>query len=89
MMNNQAAAMQDYIRTEIIRNPAIAIDADTPLVSSGLIDSFALVDILVKLEEITRCKLPISQISAQDLDTVNMMLATAARLGSPRGGAQG
>lgn len=87
-MNNQTAALQNYIRTEIIRNPAIAIDADTALVSSGLIDSFALVDILVKLEEITRCKLPISQISAQDLDSVNMMLATAARLGSPHSATQ-
>jgi acyl carrier protein len=87
MMDNQTAALQDYIRTQIICNPAIAIDADTALVSSGLIDSFALVDILVKLEEVTGRKLPVSQISAQDLDSVNMMLATAERLGRPRGGA--
>ena len=83
MLNNQAAAMQDYIRTAIIRNPGVAVDADTLLISSGLIDSFALVDILVELEEVTQRKLPVSQISAQDLDTVREMLATAERLGRP------
>jgi acyl carrier protein len=72
-----------YIKTKIIRNPAIVIEVDTPLVSAWLIDSFALVDILVRLEEATQCKLPISQLSASELDTVRAVLTTAARLGRP------
>lgn len=87
-MDTRFIQMQDYIRTEIIRNPTIAIGADTPLVSSGLLDSFALVDILIKLEEVTGRKLPVSQISARDLDTVRQMLATAERLGRPLPGAR-
>ena len=82
-MDSPFTRMQVYIKTEIIRDPTIVVDADTPLISSGLIDSFALVDILVELEEVTQRKLPVSQISAQDLDTVREMLATAERLGRP------
>ena len=82
-MDSPFTRMQVYIKTEIIRDPTIGVDADTPLISSGLIDSFALVDILVELEEVTQRKLPVSQISAQDLDTVREMLATAERLGRP------
>jgi acyl carrier protein len=73
--------LQEYICTEIIHNPSIMIDADTPLISSGLIESLAQVDILVKLEEITHCKLPVSRITIQDLETVRIMFAMAERLG--------
>ena len=37
----------------LIRKPNITIDETTPLVSSGLIDSMELVDLLLKLEDIT------------------------------------
>jgi acyl carrier protein len=48
----------DYIVKEIIRRPEFAITEDTPLVSSGLIDSLALVDILARLEDVTRMRIP-------------------------------
>jgi len=35
----------------LVRKPGLAIDENTALVSSGLIDSMALVDLLVKLED--------------------------------------
>ena len=40
--------MIEYIVEEIVRRPGVKVDEDTPLVSSGLIDSLALVDILLK-----------------------------------------
>jgi acyl carrier protein len=82
-MDARYIQMKEYICTMIIRNPTITIDADTPLISSGLVDSFALVDILIKLEEVTCRKIPISQISAQDLETVRLKIVTAKRLGRP------
>jgi acyl carrier protein len=82
-MDAHYTQMQEYICMKIIRNPSITIDTDTPLVSSGLVDSFALVDILVKLQEVTGRKLPVSQISAQDLDTIRLMFVTTERLGRP------
>ena len=51
-MSEQSQEIIDYIINEVLRSPGTAIDEDTPLVSSGLIDSFALVDILLKLEDV-------------------------------------
>ncbi len=82
-MDARYLQMQEYICTKIVCNPSITIDADTPLISSGLVDSFALVNILVKLQEVTCRKLPVSQISPQDLDTIRLMIVTTERLGRP------
>jgi acyl carrier protein len=79
-----AGELIDFILNEIIRNPEIGIEENTPLVSSGLIDSMALVDILYKLEDVTRMRIPAGKIKPKDMDTVRLMLATAMRVGSPR-----
>lgn len=84
-MNEQVQEMIGYISREVIRRPAIQVDEDTPLVSSGLIDSFALVDILSKLSQVTRMRIPAGKIQPRDMDTVRLMFATAARVGKPRG----
>jgi acyl carrier protein len=59
------------------------ITEDTPLVSSGLIDSFSLIEIFLELQKIARLKVPPSKVQAADLDTVRMMLATAEKFGKP------
>ncbi len=80
----QAQQMIDYILREVIRRPGIQIDDDTALVSSGLIDSLALVDILLNLEDVTHMRIPAGKVQPKDMDTVALMLATAQRLGRPR-----
>lgn len=83
-MNEQVQQMIDYISREVIRRPSVQLDENTPLVSSGLIDSFALVDILSKLSQITRMRIPAGKVQPKDMDTVRLMFATAARIGKPR-----
>jgi acyl carrier protein len=83
-MSEQIQKMIDYVVGDVIRNPGAKIEEGTPLVSSGLIDSLALVDILLKLEELTGTRLPAGKIQAKDMDTVSLMFATAARIGKPR-----
>lgn len=61
----------------------VQITEDTPLVSSGLIDSFSLIEIFLELQKIARLKVPPSKVQANDLDTVRMMLATAEKFGKP------
>ena len=68
----------------LIRKPGITIDENTPLVSSGLIDSMALVDLLLKLEDLTRRRIPAGKVQPKDMDTVAKMFATAERVGKPR-----
>ena len=83
-MTEPAEELIDYIRRELIRRPNVQVDADTPLVSSGLIDSFSLVDILSKLEEVTDMRIAASKVQPKDMDTVRLMLVTAQRVGKPR-----
>jgi len=83
-MFDPKAQMIEFILNGIIRCPGTQIDEKTPLVSSGLIDSLALVDILVKLEELTDTRLPIGKIQAKDLDTVESMFSSVLRVGKPR-----
>jgi acyl carrier protein len=82
--NEQAQQLIDYIEHEVIRRPGVRLNEDSPLVSSGLIDSLALVNILGKLEEVTHRRIPAGKIQPKDMDTVALMLATAERRGKLR-----
>ena len=84
-MTDLMRQMADYIVKDIIRRPGIAVDEDTPLVSSGLIDSLALVDILHKLGLLTARKISAGKVQPKDMDTLRLMFATAERVGKPRG----
>lgn len=81
--DKQAREMIDYIVREVIRRP-VTLNEDMPLVSSGLIDSFALVDILLMLEDVTNTRIPAGKVKPRDMDTVRLMLATARQVGRPR-----
>jgi len=83
-MNDRSQQVIDYILKELVRRPGVVIKEDTPLVSSGLIDSLALVDILLKLEEVTNMRIPAGKVQAKDMDTVQLMFATAKRVGKPQ-----
>jgi acyl carrier protein len=69
---------------QLIRKPNVTIDENTPLVSSGLIDSMALVDLLLKLEDITHKRIPAGKVQPKDMDTVGKMFVTAERVGKAR-----
>jgi acyl carrier protein len=82
-MTEEAQQMIEHI-ARLIRKPGVALDEDTPLVSSGLIDSMALVDLLLKLEDLVHVRIPAGKVQPKDLDTVAKMFATAQRVGKPR-----
>ena len=82
-MTGETQQMLEHV-TRLIRKPGVALDENTPLVSSGLIDSMALVDLLLKLEDLTHLRIPAGKVQPKDLDTVAKMFATAQRVGKPR-----
>lgn len=82
-MTTEAEQMIEHIR-HLVRKPDLAVDENTRLVSSGLIDSMALVDLLVKLEHLTHLRIPAGKVQPKDMDTVALMFATAQRVGKPR-----
>jgi acyl carrier protein len=83
-MGDEMQQMIDYIKRDVIRRPDIQISEETPLVSSGLIDSLALVDILMRLEDLTNTRISAGKVQPKDMDSVALMFATAARVGKPR-----
>ena len=83
LMTAEAQQMIEHVR-QLICRPGVSIDENTPLVSSGLIDSMALVDLLVKLEDLTHRRIPAGKVQPKDMDTVAKMFATAERVGKPR-----
>jgi acyl carrier protein len=82
-MSPEAQQMAEHI-ARLIRKPNVAIEENTPLVSSGLIDSMALVDLLLKLEDLTHMRIPPGKVQPKDMDTIALMFATAQRVGKVR-----
>ena len=82
-MTAEAQQMIEHV-VGLIRKPGLTLDENTPLVSSGLIDSMALVDLLLKLEDLTHMRIPAGKVQPRDMDTVAKMFATAQRVGKPR-----
>ncbi len=72
-----------YISEKVMKGKGAAIHEDTPLVSSGLIDSFAMIEIFLELQKIAGKKVPASKVQAKDMDTVRSMFAMAERFGKP------
>ena len=82
-MTAETQQMIEHI-TRLIRKPGVAIDENTPLVSSGLIDSMALVELLMKLQDLTQLRISPGKVQPKDMDTVALMFATAQRVGKPK-----
>lgn len=82
-MSPESQQMIEHI-VRLIRKPNVVIDENTALVSSGLIDSMALVDLLIKLEDLTHMRIPPGKVQPKDMDTVSLMFATAQRVGRLR-----
>jgi acyl carrier protein len=82
-MTPESRQMIEHIR-QLIRKPNVTIEENTALVSSGLIDSMELVDLLLKLEDLTHMRIPAGKVQPKDLDSVAKMFVTAQRVGKPR-----
>ncbi len=83
LVTEEAEKLIQYI-SGMIRHKNVPIDENTPLVSSGLIDSMGLLALLVRLEELTQMRIPPGKVRPKDLDTVALMFATAQRIGKPK-----
>ncbi len=66
-------------------DPAELAD-DGTIFSSGLLDSFALVDVIVFIEETAEVKIAADEVSLENLDSVDRILAFVARKTTAEGG---
>jgi acyl carrier protein len=65
----------DYVVKEYIDDESIEITCETPLITSGMIDSFSMVSLLVFLENKFRIKIPPSKATPEAFNTVNNIVA--------------
>jgi acyl carrier protein len=70
MANETTDALGQYIATQILKQPNRAIRPDEPLISSGLIDSFSLVDLSMFVEERFGVRLDDSELNAGTFDSL-------------------
>jgi acyl carrier protein len=65
----------DYVKKEYLEDEDEDITYDTPLISSGYVDSFSMVSLLVFLENKFKIKIPPSKATPEAFDTVNNIVA--------------
>ena len=71
-MNNEIInRTMEYLQEEIIQQPDRQIDLDEPLISSGLIDSFSLVDVAIFIEDNFNVILENTELDGRTFDTLN------------------
>lgn len=60
-----------YIATRILKQPGRVIPMDEKLISSGLIDSFSLVDLALYVEDTFGVRIDDTELNADTFDTLN------------------
>lgn len=68
-------SLSQYIASEILGQPKRAIDPDDALLSSGLIDSFHLVDLAIFVEDHFGVHIDDSELNVGTFDNLNQLVA--------------
>jgi 2-hydroxymuconate-semialdehyde hydrolase len=72
--------LAEYIQENLSTNPAQLIDEETPLLSSGLIESFSLVQLVVHVEMKYGVKIAAAFRTEEHFDSVGQILELVNRL---------
>ncbi len=69
-MDDITQSLSDNIATQILKQPKRRIDPNEPLISSGLIDSFNLVDLALYVEDNFGVHIDDTELNADTFDTL-------------------
>lgn len=64
----------DYVKNEYLDENEVELNYETPLISSGYVDSFSMVSLLVFLENKFKIKIPPSKATPEAFDSVNKII---------------
>jgi acyl carrier protein/D-alanine--poly(phosphoribitol) ligase subunit 2 len=73
------ALILNYIIKEYIGDGDAEITYDTPLISSGYVDSFSMISLLVFIERKFKIKIPPSKATPETFDNVNKIVALVSQ----------
>ncbi len=68
-------ALSGFITSGILKQPGRTLRPDEPLISSGLIDSFSLVDLALFVEDTFGVRIEDTELNAQNFDTLQQLIA--------------
>ncbi|MDF1560050.1 MAG: acyl carrier protein [Bacteroidales bacterium] len=74
-LNEMKELIRNYVIKEYIDDDDTTITDETPLISSGYVDSFSMVSLLVFLENKFKIKIPPSKATPEAFDSVNNIVA--------------
>ena len=69
------ATLNDFITSEILKQPRRQLAPDEKLISSGLIDSFNLVDLSIYIENTFGVHIDDTELNANTFDSLNQLTA--------------
>jgi acyl carrier protein len=73
MADNIESILIKYIRENILKRPKFELGLDDPIISTGLIDSFHLVDMSVFIEEQFGVRIDDTELNAETFDSVTQL----------------
>jgi len=72
-MSDIQTTLGDYVSKSVLKQPQRKIRVDEPLISSGLIDSFSLVDLALFVEDTFGVHIDDTELNAQTFDTLDQL----------------
>ena len=75
MTENIIQALTQYITKDILKQPNRKLNHDEPLLSSGLIDSFHLVDLAIFVEDEFGVRIDDSELNSSTFDTLDKLVS--------------
>ena len=74
MTNDISIQLAQFIATEILKQPGRVIAEDETLISSGLVDSFSLVDLALFVEDKFGVRIDDTELKADTFDTLAQLI---------------
>ncbi len=74
-MTEMISSLRTFIATKILKQPNRSIGAEEALISSGLIDSFSLMDLALYVEDTFGVRIEDTELNADTFDTLTQLAA--------------
>jgi acyl carrier protein len=78
MSDQIISSLEQFIATQILKQPNRKISPDEPLLSSGLIDSFSLMDLALYVEDTFGVRMEDTELNADTFDNLSQLSALIA-----------
>ena len=75
MTDQMLSSLEKFIATQILKQPNRKISADEPLLSSGLIDSFSLMDLALFIEDTFGVRIEDTELNVNTFDNLTQLAA--------------